>query len=228
MEKPTLLFILAAIIAAFLLPGDAQALPPDTSARSIGTRAAYSTGTVAISADGYTITLTGGAFATNWGWGDKIIIQGPETDYVRRWISATQLLLQTHSLLGGQSGKTYTISRSYASFSAWSIAEPQDLVANNRVAVGVCYSDGAEDNTNLWNFTGWTTDISHYVWVYVPPSERHGGRVGQGYRLAPGTTAISINLHHVRIEGIAYKSTGGGSGLNIVTTSPAATSAVGV
>jgi hypothetical protein len=220
-------FILAAIAAGFLLPGDAHALPPDTSARSVGSLAAYSTGTVAISADGYTITLTGGAFSNRWGWGDKLVI-GAETDYVRSWIGATQILLKTQSSLGGQGGKAYTLSRSYADLSDWvggELTAATNLVASNIIAEAVCYNDGI-DNTSLWNIgsISTTTDQTHYAWIYVPPAERHGGKVGQGYRLAPaGVGGVSVNPHHIRIEGIAFQTPSAGAGLYINTTSPAAT-----
>lgn len=151
-----------------------------TIAKSIGTKLTYTTGTLAVDGTGLILTLSTGSFATDWGEGDKVIIDTggtPETRYVLTRDSATQLTLQTASTKTGQSGLAYSIARSYSSMSGWQSGEVTlygDLVTNTTIAKGVMYNDGIYNERFFMG--GWTANGSYYPILTAATIARHNGK----------------------------------------------------
>jgi hypothetical protein len=131
------------------------------------------------------------------------------------------------------SGTVVNIFRAYNSLSAWEANTlgnqnaninaavagsvpyaAYDLTTNNNIYMVACYADAAD--TTAVTIDGWTTSATNYIKVYTPTSaseagtsQRHTGKAGTGYRLAPDTDApgtpyriLGINEEFVRVEGI--------------------------
>lgn len=148
--------------------------------RSVGNKAAYSTGTIAVDATGLIITLSGGTFSTDWGEGDDLTIDTggtPETRYVKTRDSDTQLTLQIASTKTSQSGLAYSLARAYSSLSSWESAEETDLITatDTHKCVGYDSFDAGSVYIN-----GWTTDSSYYITLTVADGHYHEGDKTKG------------------------------------------------
>lgn len=102
----------------------------------------------------------------------------------------------------------------YISLKAWQTAEVQDLVANDRYAVAEIDGDwtGIADTTPV-NINGWTTDATHYIYIYTTASARHKGKWDNTkYRLeitASGSSqyAFLSNAKYLRVSGLQISMT---------------------
>jgi len=104
----------------------------------------------------------------------------------------------------------------YTSLSAWEAGEQQDLVTNDRIATAKCRCTSGSADTTAVTINGWTTDSTHYIKIWTDPNEnyRHDGKWnGTKYRLEINdweSSIIYILEANVRIEGLQFKTTGGG------------------
>jgi hypothetical protein len=184
----------------------------DTVSRSIGTRAQYNTGSMAVSNSADTLTLTGGTFAANWGIGDRVVLDTastPDTVFVKAQLTTTKLKLQRRTRKAG-SGINYKIIRAYSTLFGWEAGMQGDITAagRNEVCQAVCYGDGLRDSV-LTDVNGWTTDATHYIRIYTPASERHAGVWDNNkYRREFTTTAdnqisLTVTEEYVKYRGPA-------------------------
>jgi len=180
-----------------------------TNYRSIGTAAAYGTGTISVSNGSATVTGAGGAawLTANRGRGDVITI--PCTDppaclngaapdgvhYTIQGVGAETSLLLTQGYTGATaSGLTYLIRRQFSNLTAWEdctdgppgTACPYfpvtsaSLVADDRNEVGIAYKDSVFTLTANVVVRGSTTDATHTIKLTADPPNRHNGIPGAG------------------------------------------------
>src|SRR3990172_4566061 len=130
---------------------------------SIGIKAAYSTGTIAVDVTGLIITLSGGTFDADWGLGDSLDIDTggtPETRLVLSRDSGTQLTLQTASTKTSQSGLAFLIDRAYSTIEVgWEAATDIDLVTADEHRICILTKDQTWTETNI-DVTGAITDAT--------------------------------------------------------------------
>ncbi|MFH0921096.1 MAG: hypothetical protein V1913_12130 [Fibrobacterota bacterium] len=93
-----------------------------------------------------------------------------------------------------------TVGRWYGTLQAWETARQGDLVTDQRVENGICYNDGVF--TSGLTIDGSTANSSYYMWLTVPPGERHTGKAGTGarIRLDAGGTLITVIDPYVKVE----------------------------
>jgi hypothetical protein len=189
--------------------------PPPTSVagthyRSIGTNTGtlYSVGNASINQGSTTVTFGGGAsLPGNVGVGDRLLIGG-ESFFVLSRGSATQATVQDAAAYQ-HSGEAYTITRAYATFQSWETDRQGDLIADNRVEVGVAYDDGtfvAAGNPML-EVDGSITDSTHFMWVTVAPGQGHRGVEGTGVVLDGSNSTqfgFDIKDDHTRVDGLEF------------------------
>jgi hypothetical protein len=174
-----------------------------------------------------TVTFGGGASLPSpdaigaIGAGDQLNIGG-ETLFILSRDSGTQVTVQSPAL-ANHSGEAYTITRAFNTLQAWETARQGDLVAEDRVEVGVAYKDGpftAGSNITLV-FDGSTTDGSHYLSLTVPPGQRHNGIEGTGVVLdGQDATKNGVRIYdnYVRVGWIElkrFRSDNGASGVEV-------------
>ena len=119
---------------------------------------------------------------------------------------------QTGASVAGTLGTSPSAGGDYATLSAWETGEGGELVSGNRRASAECYNDwgssGLSDNLTL---SGNTTDATHYLRITVPPSERHTGTTGTGFKLA-GTMTVSdsgyVTAEYLEVSGLTTVSAG--------------------
>ncbi len=119
---------------------------------------------------------------------------------------------QTGVGVAGTLGTSPWAGGDYATLSGWETAEGGDLVSGNRRATAECYNDwgagGLSDNLTL---SGNTTDATRYLRISVPPSERHNGTTGTGFKLA-GTLTVSdsgyVTVEYLEVSGLTTISAG--------------------
>ena len=130
------------------------------------------------------------------GEGDNLTIEG-EILFILSRDSDFQVTLQSPAT-APHTDVAFTITRAYNTLQAWEdpcAATPclalsgggrgGDLVADNRLEVGVAYKDGpfvppyATANSAL-AINGSTTDADHFMWLTVAPGQRHDGTAGTG------------------------------------------------
>jgi len=199
-------------------------------ARSLGTKTAYTTGTIATDATGLIVTLTGGTFDTNWGEGDLLKINtdaafdnsfSDDFDsetwvYVLSRDSATQLTLQT-AVTPNQSGETYSIQRAYSTIAGWEAGAPASLVTDDSIWKGVCYNDSEFSGAVL--ITGITTDTTRYVWLTAAVGHRHSGqryttsgvRITHNYAYAAMFQVVSVP--YTKLEYLQFRPSAGQAGI---------------
>ncbi|MFC1586211.1 Ig-like domain-containing protein [Fibrobacterota bacterium] len=196
--------LLTMVLAVLLLGRAAYAI--DTLSHSVGHRASYNAGTAAVSADGLTVTISGGTINEAWGLGDNLTVDG-ETRYVKTRVSSTVLTLQSASSKTSQSGLSYSIARAYTTMEAWETGQNRDLVAADEIAQAVMRSDGTYHSTFKFFDSEFTSDVTRHIWVYVPPSDRHEGRKDNGAVIdAGGINGIELQyLNYVVWEGLSVK-----------------------
>ncbi|MBL8026819.1 MAG: hypothetical protein JNL74_10440, partial [Fibrobacteres bacterium] len=171
----------------------------DTNSRSVGmsTAVLYNTGTATVY-DAYTVNFSGVTIPDSIGAGDRLVLDvngsagGPETCYVYRRISATQVTVQNGITLA-HSAQDYEFKRAYNTLQAWETARQGSLVSENRVEKAVVYHDG--NLTTAVTVDGSTTDATHFIWISVDSLSRHTGRAGTGACLnLGGANGHPINL----------------------------------
>lgn len=90
----------------------------------------------------------------------------------------------------------------YTSLSAAEAAEravQQDLVGNDRILVFECRSTSGTADTTFMEFTGWTTDSTHYIKIQSTGTNRHSGAWNASkYRIV----GFKVSQDYTRIEGI--------------------------
>ena len=175
-----------------------------TNYRSIGTNTGnlHASGTASVPIGSTTVTFSValplptavGAI----GEGDNLTIEG-ETLFILSRDSDFQVTLQSPATVDHTTPTvTFTITRAYNTLQAWEdacAASPclalsgggrgGDLVADNRLEVGVAYKDGpfvppyATANSAL-AINGSTTSADHFIWLTVAPGQRHDGTAGTG------------------------------------------------
>ena len=175
--------------------------PPAVSVyRSIGTTTGtlYNTGNASIDIGTTTVTFGGGASLPvptavgAVGQGDKLII-GAETFYILSRVDATHVTVQT-AAASTHSSEAYTIARAYNDFQTWENGQQGDLVAGNRIEVGVAYKDGVFAPTLQTLIDGSTTNARNYMDLTVAPGQRHNGTAGTGV-IVDGALIVTANNH---------------------------------
>ncbi len=184
--------------------------PVITFQRSIGTNSAtlYSTGNASVSVGSSTVTFAGGAvLPSNIGAGDALYI-GVETLWILSRDSDTQVTTQIPAVINHTS-EAYSISRAYNTIQAWEADRDGDLVAGNRIEVGVCYNDGPFVLTSPISLVNSTTDIDHYMKLTVADGQRHNGTAGTGVVIdgngGVGSNAFDVNNPYTHIDGFEIK-----------------------
>ena len=169
-----------------------------THYRSIGIDASvlYSFGDASISSGTTTVTFGSGAsLPTNVGVGDELVIGG-EVFHILSRDTATQVTVQAAASANHVSDG-YSISRAFNTFASWEAARDGDLVADNRVEVGVAYDDGAFTPTAEILFQDSTTSAANYMWLTVAAGQQHNGVAGTGVRV-DGSSIAAGNLLFIR------------------------------
>ncbi|MBU1122130.1 MAG: hypothetical protein ABIH71_01190 [Candidatus Omnitrophota bacterium] len=200
----TTVIVVAVMAVFFCLPARAAT----TESRSVGSKTAFSTGTISVSADGLTVTFTDNLSA-DMGKGDELTLDTggtPEARYVLSKDSATQVTLQTASTKTGQSVLAFSIDEAYTSLNAWEAGEEQDLITNNVIAEVVCYP--MTDSTEVEIAGTWSTSSENYIRIYTHPSFCHTGKWVDASlcysHVLPVTDNINIYIQesYVRLEGL--------------------------
>jgi RHS repeat-associated protein len=137
--------------------------------------------------------------------------------YILSRDSATQVTVQTPATYD-YSDVPYTIRRAYRSIQAWENARQGNLVADNRLEVGMLYNDGPfrcqpveqagcsfheRKPYALATIDGSRTDAQHFMWLTVAEGQRHQGIAGSGVVLdGEGTTKLGVRVrdHYTRVE----------------------------
>lgn len=180
--------------------------------RSIGTNTGvlFSTGTVSATKNSPLLTLSNELPASPCiGQGDAITINGQGTYYI---LSASGISITLQSNYTGNDGiYSFTIARAYNSIQAWENGQGGDLVAGNRVEVGVCYNDGTFNEYVL--IDGNTTDATHYMMLTVAPCARHNGTSATGATITNAGEVLEINDPQTVVEWLVFKGWGSGSSL---------------
>ncbi len=145
--------------------------------RSIGTRTAYSTGTVAVDATGLIVTLSGGTFNAAWGIGDVITINSVAGRVLSR-DGDNQLTLQSAHAEAGNSGLSFSVARAYSTLALWEADTDNDLTSSDTVEKGQCYND-SQFSAGV-TIAGATTDSTRYRVLTCPPGQRHDGTKATG------------------------------------------------
>ncbi|UCB57614.1 MAG: DUF2341 domain-containing protein, partial [Candidatus Omnitrophota bacterium] len=211
-----------------------------TVSKSVGNKTALGgTGTVAIDADGDTLTFSGVSLSADIGKGDKIVIDADGDNdadnddpayYIASKTSSTVVTLQsqstTTSSLYNQSGKKFSLDEAYTSLQAWSTGEEGDLVTADKIVEAVCYP--MEDTTAATiSRATYITNSTHYVNVYAHPDYTHPGKwvaSSQCYTLKDATLWLpkvfarftGILLHQTGFNAAVHMQNGGYS--DVVTT----------
>jgi hypothetical protein len=162
-----------------------------SSYRSIGTNSGtlYNTGNASIDVGTATVTFGGGASlplptaVPAVGVGDKLTLDplGPNEEvlYILSRDSATQVTVQTAAALP-HANHSYKIERAYNDIQTWEDGQDGDLVAGNRIEVGVAYKDGVFAPTATITIDGSTTDAFRYMSLTVAAGQRHNGTASTG------------------------------------------------
>ncbi|MEJ5359481.1 MAG: right-handed parallel beta-helix repeat-containing protein [Desulfobacterales bacterium] len=179
--------------------------------RSIGVHpdALSSTGLAWVEKGSTTVVFTGGALSPRVGCGDEIVIDEEEL-YVLSRDGDDRLTLQQAASRDHRGGP-YAVRRAYDSLQAWVNDRRGDLVGEDRLEVGLCYSDGpftARRGTALVRIEGSRTDREHFLWLRAAPGEGHRGRAGTGVVLEGGHRlhhGIVIADDYTRVEGLELR-----------------------
>jgi hypothetical protein len=211
-----------------------------TNYRSIGTRrSSLATG------DGLLWRATGsdgrveirfqgpGELPANIGRGDRVVLAPGQANeavgYVDSRDGPDRLSLQ-QPLGVSLTGVAFTIRRAFHNIQSWEDARQGDLVAEQRVEMGILYSDGpfrcrpAADSgcqfdrdraTAMATIDGSVTNAAHYMALAVAKGQRHRARSGTGVVL-DGEHAVKHGIrildHYTRVTGLAMQGFGGAKG----------------
>jgi len=172
--------------------------------RSIGTNpGALAAGSATVPLGGVTVTF-GAALPANVGTGDELNFLGPPTEtlFILSRDSSTQVTLQSTATLA-HTGQSYDITRAFNDFQPWEAAREGDLVAQNKIEVGVAYNDGPfvynsggpPSTTPALVIQGSTTSPRCYIRLTVAENQRHNGTAGTGVVLdGTGNTKFGVRV----------------------------------
>jgi hypothetical protein len=176
---------------------------PVTHYRSIGTNTEilYQRGVLSIPSGSNVMTFWGGAtLPGNVGIGDRINIGGTFLYIVSRE-SDTLVTVEppaTFSVVGGP----YRIERAYNTLQDWEDDRDGNLIAEDRLEVGVAYNDGPFSSRLI--IDGSLTDAEHYMMLTVAEGHRHRGVTGTGVVIDAGGGVsgelIAVKDPYTRIE----------------------------
>jgi len=211
-----------------------------TNYRSIGTRRSS-----LASGDGLLWRATGtdgsveirfqgpGKLPANVGRGDRLVLAPGKANeavgYVDSRDGPDRLSLQK-PLGVSLAGAAFTIRRAFRNIQSWEDARQGDLVAGQRVEVGILYNDGpfrcrpAADSgcqfdrdraTAMATIDGSVTNAAHYMALEVAQGQRHQAGSGTGVVL-DGENAVKRGIrildHYTRVTGLAMRGFGGTKG----------------
>jgi hypothetical protein len=215
-----------------------SATAPDIGADEASAVVSYSVGTSAAnlrSSGALTVNVAAGTAtfsepqAANVGIGDEVVY-GANTAYIASRTSPTVYTLRTARGLDPPNAAGASVSVIRRAFNSLTLAQSgsfdvahlgtQDLVGGNFQLQWACYDDGPmNDRLDL---AGWTTGPLNFIRIFAPAnvpaevgvSQRHRGRAGTGFRLAPvDATVANFNIvvlrtGYVRIEGLEIDGSG--------------------
>jgi hypothetical protein len=188
---------------------------PTMNYRSIGTRpdTLFCEGTASVSAGSMTVSFSM-ALPDFIGAGDKLILgtHGPfkEVLYILERLSPNVVSVQA-APTKDHIDVPFEIRRAYRSIQSWENHRQGDLVAENRLEIGVCYNDGPfkkRFSLALATIDGSITDETHFLWLTAAEGHRHYGVAGEGVVLdGRNRTMMGIRIHDdfTRIDGLELK-----------------------
>ena len=198
---------------------------PTTNYRSIGPAVDYTVGTIDATDGSALITGTGTSWQTaNRGRGDAITFPCPDpptctggTDYAILSVDSETQLTLTAPVSGNFTG-TYNIARQFDALQEWEdcisagvgcVYFPVtggDLVADDRVEVGIVYDDGVFALTSSVVIDDSTTDATHTITLTADGANRHYGVPGAGVIIDGQDAAREILVHdaNVTIEWLEF------------------------
>jgi len=203
----------------FSTPAFAQKDPSvNINYRSIGINTAALAGgdssTAAVAPGTVTVTFSRVRLPADIGQGDKLALDPEginEIRYILSRDSATQVTLQSAARGDFTAGVSYTVQRAFHTFAAWEAARRGNLVAENRLEVGVCYNDGPFLGGKAYvmvEIDDSITDADHFMWLRVADGHRHTGVAGTGV-VVDGENrnkiAFAVEDDYTRIEGFEIK-----------------------
>lgn len=111
----------------------------------------------------------------------------------RKWYALTQPIRYAwHSIFRSAYAENIsTINKTgedYDTLTLWEDAKDGDLVTETRQETAECYDDQG-DLVDTPNIDGSTTNATYYMKITVPSAERHSGKDGTGFTLAPNNNA---------------------------------------
>ena len=71
-----------------------------------------------------------------------------------------------------------TAGRDYSTITAWEAGQKGDLIVRNTIEKGEMYDDGPFNDNILIDLS--TTDVNHFLWLTVAPTDRHNGTAHDG------------------------------------------------
>jgi len=211
--------VICLLAVLFVIPAVAAGNPSvTTNYRSIGindeTLAGEDSSTASVAQGTTTVTFSGISLPANIGKGDQLTLDPSginEVRYILSRDSATQVTLQSAAQGDFAAGVSYRIQRAYNTFAAWEAARRGDLVAENRLEVGVCYNDGPFLGGGAYlmvEIDDSITDAEHFMWLTVADGHRHNGVAGTGVVVDGENTtkiAFAVEDDYTRIEGFEIK-----------------------
>ncbi len=156
-----------------------------------------------------TVEFSGGVLSPRIGCGDEIVIDEEEL-YVLSRDGERRLTLQQPARLDHR-GSPFAVRRAYSSIQAWADDRRGDLVAEDRLEVGLCYHDGPFTGRRrpfLARIEGSRTDRERFFWLAAAPGEDHRGVAGTGAVLDGGHLlqhGLVIAADFTRVEGLELR-----------------------
>lgn len=208
-KRKVILFAALFLTLAGAIAGAAEAVT--VNHRSIGIHAGVlsSIGTATVAEGSVVVTFEGVALPAAVGRGDAIVIDDEEL-YLLSRDSDAQVTLQAPAR-AGHLDQAYAIRRAYTSIQAWQRDRRGNLVAEDRLEVGVCYNDGPFTTRSPWELArihGSVTDAEHFMWLTAADSAQHNGRAGAGVVL-DGRSRTRYGIlaadDYTRIDGLELK-----------------------
>lgn len=195
-------------------------------------RASGTAGSVAVRFEG------AGELPEKVGRGDRLVLAPGGTIELVAYIASrdgpAHLTLQ-QPLDAALSGVPFTIRRAFRNIQSWEDARQGDLVADERIEVGVLHDDGplrcrpGADSGCLYDgdramamatIDGSVTNGAHYMALTVADGQRHDGTSASGVVL-DGENAVKRGIrildHYTRVTGLAMRGFGGPRGAAAVS-----------
>ncbi len=212
MDRRSLILCAAVcLMLAGVIAGAPTAHAVTVNHRSIGTNAGVlsGAGTATVAEGSVVVRFEGVALPAAVGRGDEIVIDEEEL-YILSRDSDAQVTLQTPARTD-HAGQAYAIRRAYTSIQAWERDRQGNLVAEDRLEVGVCYNDGPFTTRSPWELAriqGSVTDAEHFMWLTAADGAQHQGLAGAGVVLDGASRTrygILVADDYTRIEGLELK-----------------------